>query len=118
MKVELPSGAWVELRERLMANDKFTVQSAVKIELDTATGFQHTAVGLVNDMRNALLTLLIESWSFAPGVPIPKDNHAGGRVIGEVLDLDDYNALSEAVEPMLMKVVTGGAPNRSAPSAS
>lgn len=117
MKVDLPSGGWVELREKLMAADKFSVQSAVKIELDTATGLQHTAVGMVNDMRNQLLSLLIESWSFS-GVPVPKDNHAGVRTLGEILDLDDYNALSEAVEPMLMKVVTGGTPNRSAPSAS
>jgi hypothetical protein len=116
MKVDLPSGGWVELREKLMAQDKFAVQAAVKVELDTATGFQHTAVGLVNDMRNQLLVLLIDGWSFT--AVIPKDNHAGARILGEILDLDDYNCLSEAVEPMLLRVVTGGAPNRPAPSAS
>ena len=118
MRVELPSGAWVELREKLMAGDKFAVQGAVKLELDTATGFQHTAVGMVNDMRNQLLLLVIDNWSFAPSVPVPKENHAGVRILGEVMDLDDYNCLSEAIEPVLLKVVTGGAPNRSAPSAS
>lgn len=116
MKVDLPSGGWVEIRERLMAQDKFATQAAVHVELDTATGLQHTAVGLVNEMRNALLALLIDDWSFA--AVIPKNNHAGSRVIGETLDLDDYIALSQAIEPMLLKVVSGGAPNRPAPSAS
>ena len=116
MKVELPSGGWVILRERLMSADKFAVQNAVKMELDTSTGLQHAALGMINSMRNELLKLLIEQWSFE-GVPVPRDHFAGSEAIGTTLDLDDYNALAQAVEPMLNKVVNTS-PNPTAPSPS
>jgi hypothetical protein len=105
MEVTLPSGATVTLRDKLTARDKFAVQDAVHLSLNTATGMQDTTAGLVNDMRNALLARLIQSWT-VPGVT------AGADGLGE-LDLDDYNALAEAVEPLLSKVVQGGSPNRS-----
>lgn len=115
MDVTLPSGATVVVRDKLTAGDKFAVQKSISLALDTNTGLQHSAVGMINDMRNALLKLVIQKWSF--DFPVPADNVQGTAVFDD-LDLDDYNALSEAVEPLLQKVVGVSVPNRSAPSSS
>ena len=112
MIVELPSGAKVTLREKLTAKDKFSTMRAGIIQTDSATGLQETSMGgLLNDMRNALLGRLIESWT-VEGVGIPSQQEDAL----EELDIDDYNALAEAVEPMMLKVVSGGVPNRRRPS--
>jgi hypothetical protein len=107
MIVTLPSGETVTLRDKLTAKDKFAAQNAIVLKTDTTTGIQNTTTGLINDMRNALLTRLIESWSFA-GVGIPSQQ---ADALDD-LDIDDYNALAEAVEPMLIKVLQGTVPNR------
>lgn len=109
MDITLPSGATVTLRDKLTAKDKFDVQAAIRLSLDTTTGLQESSGSLVNDMRNALLRQVILSWSFT--WPLPS---AGGTL--DDLDLDDYNVLADAVEPMLQKVV--GGPNRPGPSSS
>jgi hypothetical protein len=114
MRVELPSGAWVELRENLKAADKFAVQDAIVLNFsDTKT--QTLGAGVQNKMRNALLQRVITAWSYV-GVPVPSQNHQGADSIGEVMDLDDYNALERAVEPLLAKV--SFSPNREDSSSS
>jgi hypothetical protein len=112
MDVTLPSGATVQLRDKVTASDKFAVQKSVSLALDTTTGLQHSALGIVNDMRNEFLKLVIEKWTF--DFPIPKDNMAGAACLGE-LDLDDYTALSDAVETQFNKLVGVTVPNRNAP---
>lgn len=101
-RAELPSGAWVEYRDSLMAQDKFAVQNAFVLSF-TPEGQQEITGGVQNSMRNALLSLVITSWSWE-GIPIPSLNPAGADIIGTVMDIDDYNALSKAVEPLLAKV--------------
>lgn len=110
-RVELPSGAWVEYRDKLLAIDKFTVQSAIKVEMDATTNIQVYSGGIQNQMRNALLLQVITAWSFE-GIPIPSASPSGSDIIGSTMDIDDYDALSEAVEPMLVKVFN--VPNRRA----
>ena len=111
MQVTLPSGATVDLRDKVTAKDKFAVQKSLHFSLDTQTLLQESTGGLVNDMTNALLAQLITSWSF--GMPIPS---VDGNSLDE-LDLDDYDALAEAVEPTLQKVM-GPGPNRKGRSSS
>jgi hypothetical protein len=110
-RVELPSlreGSdtehnWVEYREQLKASDRFAVQDAIFI--DSKDGNNRMSLGIGNDIRNALLGRVITGWSF--GSPIPaqvKDIAAADVVIGDAMDLDDYNALSDAVQPLVDKV--------------
>jgi hypothetical protein len=112
VEVTLPSGATVTMRDKLTAKDKFSVQAAIRLSLDTSTGLQESSGGVVNDMRNALLTQIITAWTLPE--PIPSLN--GGNPLAE-MDLDDYDALTEAVDPMLQKVA-GTGPNRRGPSSS
>ena len=111
-RVELPSGGWVEYRTSLKANDKFAVQDAIIIELPNSEDeTRKVHGGTSNLMRNALLARIITAWSFE-GIPVPSMNIAGVETIGDTLDIDDYNALAEAVEDLLTKVAFTSAPNR------
>lgn len=113
MRVELPGDAWVELRDALKAKDRFAVQDAVNLVVDQERSTQHVSLNVSDQMRLALLGLTITDWSFAQqGIPIPANNPGGTDIIGEVLDLDQYNALEEAIEPLFQKVRgRGGVPN-------
>jgi len=102
-KVELPSGGWVEYRDKLMAGDKFAVQDAISVEFKD--GANRASLGMLNDQRNALLGRIITDWSFGPTPDKVKDLQAADVVIGNAMDIDDYNALSDAVEPLLNKVM-------------
>jgi hypothetical protein len=111
VKVDLPSGAWVELREKLTADDKLGTQGSFTIPVDDE-GRQQMPSGVQNILRNALLERVIVNWG-GPGfenVPIPANNINGAGVLGSI-ELDDYNALCDAVDPLLEKVTFGG-PNR------
>jgi hypothetical protein len=106
VKIELPSGGWVEYREKLMAGDKFAVQDAISVEFKD--GVNRASLGTVNDQRNALLGRIITNWSYGQTPDQLKDLQAADVVIGNAMDLDDYNALADAVEPLLSKI-TGAA---------
>lgn len=119
MRVDLPSGAWVDVREKLKGGDKFAVHGAIKFTAEE--GKQQTVSGAVTDnMRNALLAGIITDWSVKDDngndVPIPANNLASPEAIFGQMDIDDYNALQEAVEP-LMEKVSFKAPNRETASA-
>lgn len=101
-KVELPSGAWVEYRDQLKASDRFHVHDAVTLEFRESGN--KASLGMINDQRNALLGRIITAWSFQ--VPIPAQNSfaAADVIIGEAMDLDDYQALADAVQPLMDKI--------------
>lgn len=101
MRVDLPSGNTVDVRDKLMAADRFAVQDSIILTVSGEK--QEIGAGVQNRMRNSLLGQIIQAWSF-PGVPIPCENVAGIDVIGNVMDIDDYNYLAEAVQPLLDKV--------------
>jgi len=120
MNVDLPSGQKVELRDKLKAKDRFAAQAAMRIHM-TAEGDQDATGAIVNDMRNALLTTLIQSWTVTGDdgqvMPIPKEAPVVNAMTGETrdvlgeMDIDDYNALADAIQPLMNKVTNS--PNRS-----
>jgi hypothetical protein len=109
-RIELPSENWIEYRTSLKANDKFAVQDAIILEF-TEGEARKVHGGTSNTMRNALLARIITAWSFE-GIPIPSMNIAGVETIGDTLDIDDYNALAEAVNELLEKVAFTSSPNQ------
>lgn len=100
-RLELPSGGWVEYRDKLKAIDRFAVQEAVQVEIAPGGGQKYSVGAMMNDMRNALLGRIITGWSFPE--PIPSQNHfaAADVVIGNAMDLEDYAALEDAIQPIL-----------------
>lgn len=102
-KCELPSGGWVEYRDKLMAGDKFAVQDAISVEVNR-DGVNKASLGMINDQRNALLGRIITNWSFGQTPDQLKNLQAADVVIGNAMDIDDYNALADAVEALFQKV--------------
>jgi hypothetical protein len=111
MKVDLPSGETAEIRTSLKARDKFAVQNAISVsQSGEASG------GTLSLMETALMARVLESWSLPDELPSKhacpsctgntKLWHEHVRdAFGELLDLDDWNALEKMVAPMLAKVV-------------
>ena len=110
-RLNLPSENWVEYRTNLKAADKFAVQDAVILEYEGEGEKRTLRAGMSNTMRNALLVRIITAWSLE-GIPVPSQNIAGAETLGEYLDIDDYNALAEAVAPLLDKVAFTSTPNQ------
>lgn len=107
MRIELPSGNWIEVRDSLKAKDKFAVQDAVTFTL-TDGKQQEVSAGIQNQMRNAFLGNVITAWSF-DNIPIPATGLASADVVlGETLDIDDYNELEKQIEPLFEKVRLAG----------
>ncbi len=109
MRVEMPSGTWAELRDKLNAGDKFAVQSGYTVEWQE--GKQFLPAGVANLMMRNLLGTIITSWGGPglEGIPVPAQNFAGIGVLDQ-LDIDDYEALSEKASPLLTRLV-GPRPN-------
>jgi hypothetical protein len=101
MRIELASGNWIEVRDKLKARDRQETQNAVSISFDES-GNRQLKAGIQDVMRNALLTQIITGWSYE-GIPIPSI-WGGADAILDTVDLDDYNTLAEAVQPLLEKV--------------
>ena len=106
-RLELPSGAWVEFRDELKVKDRFAVQEVAKVDI-REEGNSTSFLAMQNDMRNALLSRIITAWSYP--VPVPSQNHfqAADVIIGDQMDLDDYAALEEAVQPLMDKIAGRG----------
>ncbi len=102
-RLELPSGAWIEYRDKLLVRDRFAVQEVAKVDI-REEGNSTSFLAMQNDMRNALLARIITGWSYP--VPIPSQNNfqAADVIIGDAMDLDDYAALEEAVQPLMDKI--------------
>lgn len=108
MKVDLPSGQSAEIRTALKARDKFAVQGAI-----SGASQDGSALSL---METALLARLLDSWTYEEDLParhtcqecatssLKRHEHVRD-LFGEILDIDDYNALEKIISPMLAKVV-------------
>ena len=114
-RVDLPgkqpdgSPNWVEYRDKLTVQDRIAANSAIKFTFEAApdgNGEVRKVTGGNDDrMRVALLARLITAWSF-PGVPVPSQNIADPEeLISSQLDLDDYDAVSDAIEPLFQRVL-------------
>lgn len=104
-RIDLPSGGWVEYRDKLMAKDRFAVQAVVSVELGDAKN-RASFLEMQNDMRNALLGRIITGWSYPVPIPSADSFRAADMVIGDAMDLEDYAELEKAVEP-LMDLIAG-----------
>ena len=108
VKVELPSGGWVEVRDRLTLQDKWAITQG--LEIQSRDGVQYIPANFGDQQMRNFLSSVITAWSFE-GIPVPSQNFGGADVMATVLDLDDYDALEEAVQPLYEKVARSR-PNR------
>lgn len=123
-RIELPSGAWLQVRTRMTVEDQRAVQGAVGVQIRT-DGDGNSVAHLPGDhqmaRRAALLHRIIVAWSYADqGIPVPSQNVAGvGTVDSVISDLDDMNEVDAKIAPLMEKVnPTRSRPNSMKPSAS
>jgi hypothetical protein len=120
-RIELPSGGWLQVRSRMTVEDQRAVQAAVDVEVHS-DGEGNNVARLPGDhqarRRAALLHRIITAWSFAEqGIPVPSQNVAGVDTVDSVInDLDDMNAVDEAIQPLMEKVNPTRRPNSRKPS--
>ena len=114
VRVDLPGGGYVELRDKLQAKDKFATQGGFVVEWQE--GKQLMPSGVSNTMMKNLLGVIITEWGGPglEGIAIPAQNIAGADIL-DSLDIDDYQALAEAAEPLLRKLVMPR-PNQQGPT--
>jgi len=114
MRVELSSGSWVEVRDRLQGGDRTAVNTLVRITVKQGDDRIEQEVGgdLTDRMHDTLLANIITGWSY----PEPIPSQGGGVDAVAALDLDDYLEL-HAKTDALLKRVTAKLPNRETPAA-
>lgn len=110
-----PDGSqnWVEYRDRLSVQDRIAANSAVKFTFEAAPDgkgeVRKVTGGNDERMKVALAAQVITAWSF-PGIPVPSQNIADPEeLIASTLDLDDWDAVSEAIDPLFQRIL-GAAP--------
>jgi hypothetical protein len=117
MKLELPSGNWIELRgpEELTAGDKLALHSSTEVPLNSAdledgrdTTFNFT-LGTIDEQLHGVLSRIITGWSYPYVLPKDDDNtdRRGKPTYADSLlrlSLDDWNELEEATEPHMEKL--------------
>lgn len=127
MHLDLPTGASVELRDRLKAKDKFAAQAAVRIDMAADGSLGAMSGGIMTMIHTALLARLLEGWSL--DAPLPGAHTCPACVgnsarwhehvadyIGETLDLDDYAAIEYWLAPYVEKVMETPNPGMSSAS--
>lgn len=121
MKIDLPSGAWIEVRDDLSVADQRAVQGAVDVEIRT-DGEGNNVARLPGDhqarRRSALLYQIITNWSWAEqGIPVPSQNLAGADAVDSVISsIRDMNEIDEKIAPLMELVNPSRRPNSRKPS--
>jgi len=109
MKVELPSGNWVELRDNLKGRDRTAVNAVLRIRVRTGEQQereQEVGADVSDRMHDTLLANLITLWSFERPIP---SSQGGADAVAD-LDIDDYHELHSRTEDLLQRV-TAKSPN-------
>lgn len=93
MRVDLPNDGWAEIKEteELTAGDLGAVHRAVRFDMDDSQRLEVHA-GVQDEMRNALLSRVIKSWSLDLPVPMGNPN------LVENIPLAAYKELADAVK--------------------
>ena len=101
MKVALPSGHEADLRDQVLAGDKYAANEAIKVEVQD-DGTRVLSASMTDQVKYALLTRLIVSWDIGQPVPSMVVDPVG---LINSLPLDDIEALADAIEPIYNRVM-------------
>jgi len=112
MRVTLPSGAWVDVKDQTVPGDRFAVRDAVDLVVEDGKTIIH---GAVTAQWKAFLTRVIVAWSYSEqGIPVPAVG--GDGVLDEFPDNDDdIDALEDALSARFERITAGRPGNRQRP---
>ena len=110
MKIDLPSGGWVECRERLGPGDRFAIQDGPDVIVEEGRTVVRNAAS--NSLRG-FLARIVTAWSF-PGDPAVILGSA--KALDEIFDIDDWDKLERDTQPLFEKARPPQVPNTRGPS--
>ncbi len=111
-RIELPSGAWVDVRDKLRPADRWAVRDAP--EVSTGEDGRVIVANALSATWKAFYTRLITAWSFQypDGRPVPLPAADPSVLDDYPDDEDDAAALEDALQPRLDRL-RGRRPNPS-----
>jgi hypothetical protein len=123
VKVDLPSGAWIEMRsaDELTAGDRTAMYEATELPvsgsqidaLAAGTGSFRFSIGMVEAQNYAVLARLITQWSYGFMLPSKDDclDELGQKTYQDSLrriPLDDWDVIEEAIAPHMARLRNAG----------
>lgn len=125
MKLELPSGNWIELRgpEQLNAGDRTAMHAAVTLPMDASrlesgsVGMMNVSLGMVEAQNYAVLARVIFAWSYPMCLP-REDASEGYEDSLKQIPLDDWDVIEEAVAGHMAKLRGSGPKGKKTATAS
>jgi hypothetical protein len=112
VRITLPTGAWVDVKDSTSPGDRFAIQDSVDLVVEDGKTYIR---GAASSQYKAFLSRLITGWSYE-GVPIPSQNLS---VLEEYPpDEDDANALEDALQERYDRLVRRRPTARTKPSAT
>ena len=102
MRIDLPSGGWVEIKDAYTPGDRYAIRDAP--DVSNVDG-QVVVTNAEGNSWKAFYMKAITAWSF----PAPVPGVGGPQVIDEFLTLDDLDELEQQCRPVYEKVA--GRPN-------
>lgn len=101
MRIDLPSGAWVDVKDNTVPGDRFAVQDSVDVVVEDGRTVIH---GAASSQWKAYLSRVVLAWSYSEkGVPLPSQNIA---VLDEYPDQEeDADALEDALQARYDRIV-------------
>lgn len=114
MKVDLPSGEWIEVRDKLKAADLFRTQAAMRVTVNADESVDADA-GIMALATTTLLARITTAWSYGQ---LPGEHSCpectGSRslwhqhvndYVGDTIDLADWPAVQRVMQPMMDQVM-------------
>jgi hypothetical protein len=98
VRIDLPSGAWVDVKDNSVPGDGYAVSDAVEIFVEDGKTY---IVGAGSGQWKTFLSRMITAWSF----PVPIPSVGGLGVLDEYTDEADDDALKDALQERYDRIV-------------
>lgn len=109
MRITLPSGAWIEVKDSTVPGDRFAVIDAPEVYVEDGKTVVLNAAG---NQWKAFLSRIITGWSYQESQQVPVPAVAGPQVLDEYPDNDDdIDALDDALRARYERIIARRRPN-------
>jgi hypothetical protein len=104
LRVELPSGHFAEIRDKMMHGDVRFAKKAAKFRVSRA-GDSDVDLSFEDEVTGAILYRMLVQWDVPQSLPREAQTLDLALGILDMLDEDDFKALRKAVRPFYLQVM-------------
>ncbi len=104
MRVELPSGHFAEIRDKMMHGDVRYAKKAAKFRVSRA-GDSDVDLSFEDEITGAILYRMLVQWDIPQTLPREAQTLDLALGILDMLEEDDFRALRKAVRPFYLQVM-------------